>query len=172
MLEDSAISSQAEIGYKLKPCRRRSTQEASSKCLWRRVANYIHDDITKYGQETVLLENVTDFKMRYLGPGKEDWVEQWLTSDRGDDVTKNKFPYAVQITIAVQDKSPNAKDKELRMTMVAALRNPNNPPENKNDSNNPNGAADANGAGGVDGTGGTGDAAGGTTGGDTGGVNP
>lgn len=128
--EDSPISSQAEIGYKLKSCRRRSTQESSSQCLWRRISNYIHEDITKEGQETVLLENVTDFKLRYLGPGRDgEWVDTWISNERGDDQTKNKFPYAVEITIEIKDSRPEAKDKPLRMTAVAAIRNPNNPPK-------------------------------------------
>jgi prepilin-type N-terminal cleavage/methylation domain-containing protein len=130
LTEDAKISSQAEIGYKLKSCRRRSTQEQSSQCLWRRVSNYLHDDITKFGEETVLLENVTEFKLRYLGPGKEEeWVDSWITTERGDDSTRNKFPYAVEVTIAIKDPTPEAKDKTLRMTMVAAIRNPNNKKE-------------------------------------------
>lgn len=127
MMEESAISQQAEVGYKIKSCRRRSNQEQSSKCLWRRVANYLHEDITKDGQETVLLENVTEFKLRYLGPGKEEeWASQWYSSEKGDSVTKGKFPWAVEITLAVKDTSAKVKDKELRMTMVAVVRNPNN----------------------------------------------
>ena len=127
MMEESAISQQAEVGYKIKSCRRRSNQEQSSKCLWRRVANYLHEDITKDGQETVLLENITEFKLRYLGPGKEEeWASQWYSSEKGDGVTKGKFPWAVEITLAVKDTSAKLKDKELRMTMVAVLRNPNN----------------------------------------------
>lgn len=129
--EDSPISSQAEVGYKIKSCRRRSTQEQSSKCLWRRISNYIHEnDITKFGEETVLLENVTEFKLRYLGPGKDlEWQEQWLSKEGGDDLTKGKFPYAVEITIEMKDPNPQAKDKLLRMTSVAAIRNPNNKKE-------------------------------------------
>ena len=138
MMEDSPISSQAEIGYKLKPCRRRSNQEQSSQCLWRRVANYLHDDITRDGQETVLLENVKEFKLRYLGPGREEeWVDTWITNERGDDQTKGKFPYAVEITLEVKDPSPQAKDKTLRLTAVAALRNPNNPIDPAKDPNAP-----------------------------------
>ncbi|NJM10486.1 MAG: hypothetical protein HC883_06480 [Bdellovibrionaceae bacterium] len=76
----------------------------------------------------MLLENVTEFKLRYLGPGKDDeWVDTWITSDKsGDDTTKNKFPYAVEITLAVKDTGSGANDKVLRMTAVAAVRNPNN----------------------------------------------
>lgn len=125
MTEGSPVSSQAEVGYSLKSCRRRSTQGQSSQCLWRRVSNVIHEDITKFGESTVLLENVSDFKLRYLGVGhEEEWLDTWITNERGTDVTKNNFPYAVEITIAVKD--PETKDKELRMTMVAAVRNPNN----------------------------------------------
>lgn len=136
--EDSAISSQAEIGYRIKSCRRRSTQEQSSKCLWRRISNYLHEDITKEGQETVLLENVVEFKLRYLGPGRDDeWVDTWITNERGDDISKNKFPFAVEITIAVKDTSSGANDKNLRMTAVASIRNPNNIKEEPKKDANP-----------------------------------
>ena len=139
MMEESPISQQAEIGYQLKPCRRRSDQEQSSNCLWRRIANFLHEDITKDGQETVLLENVTEFKMRYLGPGKEEeWATMWISNDRGDGATKGKFPYAVEVTLAIKDTSGKSKDKELRMTMVAAIRNPNNKKEESKNATDPN----------------------------------
>ncbi|MGZ3721424.1 MAG: type II secretion system protein GspJ [Bdellovibrionales bacterium] len=166
MMEGSAMSQQAEIGYKIKPCRRRSTQTQSSQCLWRRVDNYFHDDITKDGQETVLLENVKEFKLRYLGPGRDDeWVDTWITNERGDDQTKGRFPYAVEITIEVKDDSPNSKDKTLRLTSVASIRNPNNPPDlnDPNDPNNPNNPNSPNFNGGAGAAGGTGQG-GGTTG--------
>ncbi len=74
--------------------------------------------------------NVQEFKLRYLGPGKDgEWIDTWVTSEAGggvDDTTKNKFPFAVEITMAVRDPSAGEKDKVLRMTMVAAIRNPNN----------------------------------------------
>ena len=169
MMEDSPMSQQAEIGYKLKPCRRRSTQQQSSNCLWRRVDNYFHDDITKDGQETVLLENVKEFKLKYLGPGRNDeWVDTWITNERGDDQTKNHFPYAVEITIEVKDDSPNSKDKSLRLTTVASIRNPNNPPETNdpNNPNNPNNLNNPNGAngGGTNGGNGTANSNGGASG--------
>ena len=127
--ENAPVSSQAEVGYRLKSCRRRSTQEQSSQCLWRRISNYIHEDITKFGEETVLLENVTEFKLRYLGPGKDgEWQDSWSSESGGDDVVKGKFPWAVEITIAVNDTTSTTRDKTLRMTSVAAIRNPNNPP--------------------------------------------
>lgn len=127
--EDAPTSSQAEVGYKIKSCRRRTTQEQSSKCLWRRVSPYFHEDITRDGTETVLLENVQEFKLRYLGPGKDaEWKDAWSSSPSGgDDTTKGNFPYAVEITLEVKDTGAKTKDKTLRMTTVAAIRNPNNP---------------------------------------------
>jgi prepilin-type N-terminal cleavage/methylation domain-containing protein len=145
MNEDSQVSNQAEIGYKLKGCRRRSQQNASSNCLWRRVAPIMDDDLLKGGEETVLIENVEKFELRYLGPGKEkEWVDTWITTERGDALTKGKFPYAVEVTIEILDKSPNVKDKPLRMTLVAAIRNPNNPPPVPTDPNNPGAVPNAN----------------------------
>lgn len=145
MTENQQISQQAEIGYHLKSCRRRTQQSGSTTCLWRRVAPVIDDDPIKGGEETVLLENVTKFELRYLGPGKQDeWIDTWITTERGDALTKGKFPYAVEVTIEVQDKSNDSKDKPLRMTTVAALRNPNNPPPA--DPNNPDAPTDPNAA--------------------------
>lgn len=144
MTEDQHISSQAEIAYTLKPCRRRSDQQQSSQCLWRRVANYLHTDVTQeYGQETVLLENVKDFKLRYLGPSQDEnpeWIDTWKSVDTGDSRMSGKFPYAVEITIEVSEPNvKGGKEKSLRMTTVAGIRNPNNPID-------PNTGMEANGA--------------------------
>lgn len=131
--EDSKTSTQSEVGYRIKSCRRRTTQEQSSRCLWRRVSPYFHEDITKEGTETVLLENVQEFKLRYLGPGKDgEWVDQWSSGPGADDSTKGIFPYAVEITLEVKDTATGAKDKTLRMTSVAVIRNPNNPKPKEN----------------------------------------
>jgi prepilin-type N-terminal cleavage/methylation domain-containing protein len=126
---DDPSSSIAEIGYSLKNCRRRTSQEKSSSCLWRRVSPMLGTDITKGGSETVLLENVEDFQLRYLGPGKPDeWVDFWASNERGDDTTRFKFPYAVEITLEVSDptQTNGTKKRTYRMTKVAEIRNPNN----------------------------------------------
>lgn len=136
LAEDSQMSSQAEIGYFLKNCRKRTDQAISSQCLWRRVSPIIDDDLEKGGESTVLLENVNEFSLRYLGPDHEkEWIDQWFTDARGDDTTKNKFPYAVEITLSVLDKTSGKKDKPLAMTVVAEIRNPNNPPKKDLDPN-------------------------------------
>lgn len=126
MRENDQSSSIAEIGYSLKNCRRRSSQAKSSSCLWRRVSPIIGTDVTKDGSETVLLENIEEFEMRYLGPGRPDeWVDFWASNERGDDTTKLKFPYAVEITLAVSDPTvrDGQKKKILKVTQVAAIRN-------------------------------------------------
>lgn len=134
MRANDQTSSIAEIGYYLKNCRRRTSQQKSSSCLWRRVAPIIGTDVTKGGAETVLLENVENFELRYLGPGRaEEWVDFWASNERGDDTTKFKFPYAVEITLAISD--PNVKSgqkkKILKMTQVAAIRNTGNVKDKK-----------------------------------------
>ncbi|NCN95668.1 MAG: prepilin-type N-terminal cleavage/methylation domain-containing protein [Bdellovibrionales bacterium] len=131
MRADDKVSSIAEIGYELKNCRRRTSQQKSSSCLWRRVDSYLGSDVTKGGSETVLLENVEDFSLRYIGPGhEEEWIDFWASNERGDDTTKSKFPYAVEISLEISDPETKAtegkKKKTLRMTQVAALRNPGN----------------------------------------------
>lgn len=125
---DQQISDQAVIGYSLKDCTNWVNRSWHSKCLLRRVNPIISDDITKGGDETVLLENVTRFELRYLGPGREtEWLKEWYSDGHGgSDSNKNKFPYAVEITIEAQNKNI-AGDKPVQMTWVAALRFPNNP---------------------------------------------
>lgn len=126
MAKDEQASDQAEVGYSLKTCKSRVDPKKQSQCLWRRIAKYVDDDIEKGGDEVALLENVQAFEMRYLGPDKDDWASEWKSGEGGDDVTKGKFPYAVEITIETQNKE-DPLSKSTRMTMVASLRNPNNP---------------------------------------------
>lgn len=123
---EERTSDQAEIGYFLKDCKSRKDRSKSSKCLYRRVSTIVDDDITVGGEETMLLENVTKLGFRYLGPtDPPDWGNLWLTNERGDDRTKNVFPYAVEVTIEVNNTEDKAF-KPVRMTMVAGIRNPNN----------------------------------------------
>ncbi|MGE0762065.1 MAG: type II secretion system protein GspJ [Bdellovibrionales bacterium] len=123
-------SDQAEIGYFLKDCKSRRDRKKSSRCLYRRVSTIIDDDVTTGGDETALIENVQKLEFRYLGPpSPPEWINLWLTNDRGDDRTKNVFPYAVEVTLEVHDVE-NKTAKPVRMTMVAGIRNPNNKDKN------------------------------------------
>ena len=62
-----------EVGYSLKDCKNLSTQK-TSRCLHRRVQSVLDDDVTTGGNEIVMLENVSEFKLRYIGANKQDWV--------------------------------------------------------------------------------------------------
>ncbi|MCC7405612.1 MAG: prepilin-type N-terminal cleavage/methylation domain-containing protein [Bdellovibrionales bacterium] len=125
---DDKSSDQGEVGYFLKDCRSRFNKKAKSQCLWRRLDPIIDDDVEKGGTETVLLEHVERFELRYLGPGKEeDWVKQWKT-DKGDESQNSKFPYAVEITLEYHNKDVES-EKAVAMTLVAAVRFPNNKTE-------------------------------------------
>lgn len=124
--QDDPSSDQQEVGYFLRNCRSRYDKKKSSSCLWRRVDSILDDDVTKGGTEAVLLENIVRFELRYIGPGREtDWVDVWKSDKGGDASSKDNFPYAVELTLETHDKGdPN--DKPMSMTIVAAIRFPNN----------------------------------------------
>lgn len=127
---DDLSTSQQEVGYFVKNCRNRLNPELSYNCLWRRTNRSIDDDVSQGGNEFVVLENVTVFKLRYFGEGKEDWQETWYSTSRGDDTTKDKFPDAVEVSIAFKKD-----DKVAEAVFVAKIAFPNNP-EKKEEQNN------------------------------------
>lgn len=120
-----------EVGYSLKDCKNLQGENESSKCLWRRSSPFVDSDVTKGGDEVVLLENVAEFKLRYLGKGKQDWVSDWRTDKQGDGATKGKFPQAVEISVTV-NKQQAKKNKKYSMQMVVPIHFPNNPEEGTN----------------------------------------
>ena len=130
---DDMSSDQAEVGYFLKGCRNRFNKKKKSECLWRRIDPIIDDDVSRGGIETVLLENVERFELRYLGPGKEEeWMKHWKTNQEGNATTQETFPYAVEITLEYHQKDMPG-EKPVSITTVAAIRFPNNrKPEEKN----------------------------------------
>ena len=118
---------QSEVGYFLKNCRGRLDKSFSSQCLWRRINPIIDNRVEEGGRESVLLENISEFKLRYLGPEKEqgaEWIDKWKTGEDADDVTRGKFPSAVEITIELEKKEEEKKKQKL--VSVAAIRFPNN----------------------------------------------
>jgi prepilin-type N-terminal cleavage/methylation domain-containing protein len=120
-----------EVGYSLKSCKSLSKEQSSSQCLWRRTSSWVDDDVTKGGDEVVLLENITEFKFRYIGKGKDDWVTVWRTDNGGDTATKGKFPTAVEISLTIE-QGTGAKKKKNSMQIVAQIRFPNNEEANAN----------------------------------------
>lgn len=123
-----------EVGYSLKDCKNLRDDKASSKCLWRRSSPYVDLDVTKGGDEIVLLENVSEFKLRYRGKGKQDWVGDWRTDAGGDGATKGKFPQAVEVSLTVEKKVKD-KSKKYSMQVIVPIHFPNNPEEGANAQN-------------------------------------
>ncbi|WP_413570224.1 type II secretion system protein GspJ [Bdellovibrio sp. HCB117] len=120
-----------EVGYSVKDCKNLRNDSTSSKCLWRRSTPYVDLDVTKGGDEVVLLENVSEFKLRYMGKGKQDWVSDWRTDAQGDGATKGKFPQAVEVSLTVEKKE-KGKSKKYSMQAIVPIHFPNNPEEAAN----------------------------------------
>jgi prepilin-type N-terminal cleavage/methylation domain-containing protein len=128
LTKDAQESDEAKVGYYLKSCESRAGDQAArtqSQCLMRSISPFLDDDVTKPGPETVLVENVEEFKLRYIGPGNEDYVDDWKTGTKGEK-NKEYFPYAVEVTLTLHKKS-DPKDKPLTGTILAAIHFPNNP---------------------------------------------
>lgn len=131
---DQQTSDQAEVGYELKDCRIAAAKsQSSSKCLWRRTSPVLDDKPLEGGASGVLLENVKSLSFRYLGPGENvEWVQTWRTDGEAgsagtDSKTAGKFPLAVEITLEIEDRNVTPP-KEIGMTIVAPIRDTNNPP--------------------------------------------
>lgn len=120
-----------EVGYSLRDCKSLTEGGGSSKCLWRRSTPYVDLDVTKGGDEVALLEHVTEFKLRYMGKGKQDWATSWRTDAQGDAATKSKFPQAVELSVTV-DKKIAGKSKKYSMQLIVPVHFPNNPEEGAN----------------------------------------
>lgn len=113
-----------KVGYTVKTCHKPGSSGLSSKCLVRRASPVVEGDYTKGGDDTVLLEDVSEFSLRYFGFGKQDWVTSW-DSLNGDSSVQNKYPDAVEISLKVE-KETNGKKKKVSMQIVAPIRFPNN----------------------------------------------
>lgn len=124
-----------EVGYSLKDCKNLTT-EKSSQCLFRRVEKIVDSDVTKGGNESVLLENVKEFKLRYIGDGKKDWVKEWKSMGGTDDSTKSIFPDAVEISLAIE-RELDGKKREYSLQYVVPVHNPNNSKSKNNYATSP-----------------------------------
>jgi prepilin-type N-terminal cleavage/methylation domain-containing protein len=124
---NSQESDQVEVGYFLATCKSRLDAKKESSCLWRRSSLIIDNDVTRGGEATPLVENVTDFKLEYLSddPQQKEWKKIWQTDTNGDAITQNMFPYLVRITLGIQDKTSKEIGK-FKQTVVAAVRFTNN----------------------------------------------
>lgn len=144
-IRNAQESDQAKVGYFLRSCRPvvsgANNNKAASQCLFRASSPVLDSEIDQPGPSTLLVENVEEFKLRYLGPEHQDFVDTWRTGRDGDDVTKDKFPYAVEITLTLHDKN-DPKDRPATQTILAPLWFENNPKKSPSPSpgQNPNGA--------------------------------
>lgn len=125
-VKDTKQADFVEVGYSLKDCKSLRSDGGTSKCLWRRSTPYVDDDVTKGGDETVMLENVTEFKLRYIGKGKQDWVDSWRSDKGGDGITRGKYPDAVEISLTVE-KEEKGRKKKYSMQNIVPIHFPNNP---------------------------------------------
>lgn len=124
--EDLPQADFIKVGYYLADCKNLDDSGPSSKCLVRSADPLIEGDITKNGPATRLLENVSEFKLRYIGKGKQDWVSDW-NSKIGDAATKDNFPEAVEITITTLTPEAKAKGKPgMTMSISAPIHFHNN----------------------------------------------
>lgn len=129
--QNVAQADHIEVGYSVKDCRSLREGEGSSKCLWRRSSPYVDEDVTIGGNEVVLLENVSEFKLRYIGKGKQDWTTTWRTDQQGDAATTRRFPQAVEVSLTVE-KTVKGRSKKYSMQLVVPIHFPNNPEEAQN----------------------------------------
>lgn len=113
-----------KVGYVLQSCKRPGQENASKSCLIRKTGQIVDGDITKQDEGAILLTDVTEFKLRYIGKGKQDWANDWDT-EKGDGNAKGKFPEAVEISLSVE-KGETEKKKKISMQIVAPIRFPNN----------------------------------------------
>ncbi len=116
-----------EVGYSLKECRNLSKSDQSSKCLFRRTQSVLDEDVTTGGQEIVMLENVSEFKLRYIADVKQDWANNWDTTVNSPDQSiKGRYPEAVEVSITIK-RELEQKEKTYSMQFVIPIHFPNNP---------------------------------------------
>lgn len=125
ILKDMPQADFVEVGYKIKDCTSFSTKVAT-KCLYRRVSPWVDDDVTTGGFEYVMIENITEFALRYLGRGKQDWNKDWRTDGGGDGATKNNFPWLVELSITYQKDPSKNTSKKHSMQLIIPIHFPNN----------------------------------------------
>ncbi len=135
----SKESDQARVSYYLKSCRGSDPKATASRCLVRlETTNPTNEFPLSPGDEdeikgVVLVHNVTEFKLRYIVLGQQEFTDAWdslPTSSSG--ISKERFPDAVEISLALHDRS-NPLAKERKLSWLAPVRAPNNPDESDKD---------------------------------------
>lgn len=124
-----------EVGYSVKDCTNLTTNKVS-KCLYRRIQNIIDSDVRTGGNEIVMLENVNEFKLRYIADTKQDWVATWNSAPNTNDAgTRGRYPELVEISLGIS-REFEGKEKTYSMQLVVPVHFPNNPPTRSGSSGN------------------------------------
>lgn len=116
-----------EVGYIVKDCTNLTTNKVS-KCLYRRIQNVIDSDVRTGGNEIVMLENVNEFKLRFIADTKQDWVGTWNSAPNTNDAgTRGRYPELVEVSLGIS-REFEGKEKTYSMQLVIPVHFPNNPP--------------------------------------------
>jgi len=128
-----------KVGYKVTGCKRLSGKQESTKCLMRKSSPWVEGKVKDESDEggIVLLENVSEFKLRYFGKGKQDWNDTWSSKENPDATTRGAYPSAVEISLTVENGAEATKKRKISMQIVAMVRHPNNKPAATPGLNNP-----------------------------------
>lgn len=110
-----------EVGYEVKKCKRRGKAKGNSdtECLWRRISYHLDSDVRVGGQESVLIEDVTAFELKYLRKQSEDeleWRDNWPLENA---LTQNRLPTAVEITLEVEKTTDKEGINKKKKRVVA-----------------------------------------------------
>lgn len=126
---DAKESDQARVSYFLRSCQG-AKSKTSSSCLIRMEMTNPTDEFPLSPSDdqdvkgVVLVEHVTEFRLRYIMAEMEDFVDSWNSlATTGEQ--KDHFPDAVEITLSIQDReNPNSKPRLL--SWLAPVRASNN----------------------------------------------
>lgn len=96
--EDIAQADFIKVAYlTYRSAKKPGDKTIASTCLIRRSSNIVEGDLTKGGDDVVLLENISEFKLRYFGKGKQDWVnagavKKTMAPPKGNFLKPLRFP--------------------------------------------------------------------------------
>ncbi len=132
--KENKISELMEVGYYIKSCRSKRYEEQEFDCLWRAVSYNLDGEVTDDLEGSVILENVKEFELEYLGysqtEGEVEWLENWDSRNTLDQRFGERFPQGVRLKLKAEFvKSRDGKRKRSRsITGFFPVAFPNNKP--------------------------------------------
>ncbi len=123
---NSRIADFMEVGYFLRDCQNSEGGDRFRKCLYRRTSHYVDQDVTKGGEEIALVDNISEFTLKYIGKGKQDWATEWKSATGGDSATKDNYPQAVEVSLVYEKELTGKRKKKYSMQIVVPIRFTNN----------------------------------------------